>query len=146
MGTEQFVGFEFKLIWFDSDVIELRCSGWNGAFGGTAALYEGTGDLELAAEKLRGFPQNPSDQRELIFGSFSRNSAGGAVKMRFYCVGGAGHAYVEATFDGGFEKAGTIESALLSMPLEAAAIDAFVQELRVMGANRTGTARLTGKN
>jgi hypothetical protein len=143
MRTERFVGFEFQAIWFDDDAIQLRM-GWNGAFGGTVSVYEGIGDLELAAEKLRGFPQNPSDKRELIFGSFGRNFAGGGLKMSFYCIGGAGHAYVEATFEAGDETAGTIQRALLSMHLEAAAVDTFVEELRAIGVKRAGRALMAG--
>ena len=66
--------------------------------------------------------------------------------MHFYCTGGAGHAHVEATFNAGSEVAGTIQTALLSMPLEAAAIDAFVQQLYVMGAKRVSRAVMVGKD
>jgi hypothetical protein len=138
------IGFHFQAIWFDSDLIELCVSAWNGTFGGTADIYEAIGDLEEAAAQLRGFPRNPSDRREIIFGNFDRKCAGGGVKMRFHCIGGAGHSFVEATIDSNCESAGTFQTAVLSMPVEAAAIDVFVQELQRVGANRAGTAYLKG--
>jgi len=64
--------------------------------------------------------------------------------MRFRCVDGAGHAYVEASIDANYESGGTIQTVLLSMPLEATAIDVFVQELQTLGLNRAGIAYLKG--
>jgi hypothetical protein len=136
------VGFEFQANWSDSDLIQLCITVWNGTFGGTADVYEAIGDLEKAAALLRGYPRDPSDRRELTFGNFDRKCAGGGVRMRFHCVGGAGHSYVEATIDSNYESAGTIQTAILSMPVEASAIDVFVRELQTVGANRTGTAFL----
>jgi hypothetical protein len=142
MISQRQVGFQFQANWFDSDLIQLRISAWNGTFGGTADIYEAIGDLEEAAAQLRGFPRDPSDRRELIFGNFDRKCAGGGVRMRFHCIGGAGHSYVEATIDSNSESAGTIQTAVLSISVEAAAIDVFVRELEAVGANRAGTAFL----
>src|SRR6266404_6342584 len=102
MTTDIYTGFRFQAIWFDNDVIQLCVSAWNGTFGGVADIYEALGDLEEAAAQLRGFPRNPSDSREIIFGNFDRKFAGGGVSMRFHCVDGAGHAYVEATIDSNY--------------------------------------------
>ena len=144
MTPKRLIGFEFQVIWFDSDAIELCVSAWNGTFGGTADIYEAIGDLEEAAAQLRGFPRNPSDRREIILGNFDRKYAGGGVKMRFHCIGGAGHSFVEATIDSNCETAGTFQTAMLSMPVEAASVDVFVQELQRVGANRAGKAYLKG--
>ena|ERR1700685_644123 len=142
MNPAKSSGIQVRVIWFDDDVIELFVSGWNGSFGGTVSVYEGTGDLAKAAEHIRGFPRNPSDMREIILGIFDRKCAGGGVKMRFHCIGGAGHAFVEATFDANYASAGTIQTAVLSMLVEGAAVDRFVQELHTVGANRAGEAYL----
>jgi hypothetical protein len=146
MDIQKSVGIEFQAIRFDNDLIELCVFGWNGSFGGTVALYEGIGDLEQAAEQLRGFPRNPTDGRELIFGNFDPKYAGGGVKMRFHCIGGAAHSHVEVTLLSGSQSAGTKQTALLSIPVEAAAIDTFVQELNALGVNRTGKAYLHGRH
>jgi hypothetical protein len=54
------VGIEFQLIWHDNDVSNLRVCAWNGDFGGVAEIYEGVGDLHVAASNLRGFPAIPA--------------------------------------------------------------------------------------
>jgi hypothetical protein len=144
MTPQLLVGFQFTVIWFDEGSIQLCVSAWNGTFGGTAEVYEALGKLENAAGSLIGFPLNPSDKREIIFGNFDRKWAGGGVRMRFHCVDGAGHAYVEAAIDSKYESGGTVQTVLLSMPVEAAAIDAFVQGLQAVGINRAGTAYLKG--
>ena len=138
------VGIKFQMIWHDNDVLNLRASGWNGSFGGIAEIYEGIGDLEAAASNLHGFPINPSDKREVTFGNFDRKCAAGGIKLRFHCVDGAGHSFVEATIDANYETGGTIQSVVLAMPVEAAAVDEFVRELQRLELDRSGTAILRG--
>jgi hypothetical protein len=65
--------------------------------------------------------------------------------MRFHCVDGAGHAYVEASVDSNYQRGGTIQTVLLAMPVEAAAVDTFVCELERLESERSGTALLRGK-
>jgi hypothetical protein len=139
-----YVGFEFRVLWHDDDVINLCFSAWNGAFGGLAEIYTGIGDLREAASQLRGFPKNPADMREVVFGNLDRKWAGGGVRMRFHCVDGAGHAYVEATIDSNYQSGGTVQTAVLAMPVEAVAIDSFVQELERLEDERAGAAHLRG--
>lgn len=138
------VGINFQLIWHDNDVLNLRVSAWNGSFGGIAEIYEGIGDLENAASNLHGFPRNPSDKREVTFGNFDRDCAAGGIKLRFHCVDGAGHAFVEATIDAHYDTGGTIQNVVLAMPVEAAAVDEFVRELQRLELDPSGTATLKG--
>lgn len=140
-----YVGFEFRVIWHDNDVLNLCVSAWNGQFGGVAEVYEAIGALRDAASRLRGFPKDPEDNRELVFGNFDRNCAAGGIKMRFHCVDGAGHAFVEATIDSNCYSGGTIEIATLAVPVEAAAVDTFVEELERLDATRSGVACLQAK-
>ena len=70
MKSELSVGFDFTAIWFDEGRIQLCISAWNGSFGGTIEVYEAHGKLEKAAGTLAGFPLNPSDEREIVFGNF----------------------------------------------------------------------------
>lgn len=139
------IGIEFRLIWFDNDVLNLTVLAWNGFFGGAAEIFEAIGDLRAAADQLRGFPANPTDERVLVFGNFDRRCAAGGVRMRFHCVDGAGHAYVEATIDSNYIHGGTIQTAVLAMPVEATAVDIFVAELERVEVQRTGAAHLKGK-
>lgn len=138
------IGIRFQTLWYDQDVIKLRVSAWNGDFGGVADIYEGIGDLDKAAGQLRGFPRNTSDMRELIFGTFDRKCAGGGVSMRFHCTDSAGHAYVETRIDSSVLAGGTFQTVALALPIEAAAVDIFVQELQRMEEDRSSTAHLSG--
>jgi hypothetical protein len=137
-------GVQFHVIYQDDDLIQLRVSAWNGEFGGLAEIYAGIGALAEAAAKLRGFPNKPSDTREVIFGNFDRKFAGGGLSMRFHCIDGAGHSYVEASIDSNCSAGGTVQTAVLAMRVEATAVDIFVQELQRVEATRTGTALLRG--
>ena len=138
------IGIRFQTIWYDQDVVKLRVSAWNGDFGGVADIYEGIGDLHKAATQLQGFPRNPSDTRELIFGTFDRKCAGGGVSMRFHCTDSAGHAHVETRIDSSVLSGGTFQTVLLALPIEATAVDLFVRELQRMEEDRSSTAHLTG--
>src|ERR1700677_4932691 len=89
------VGLQLKYLWSDVDVIELRVIASNGIFSGGADLYAATGGLAEAASTLQGFPANTSDVRELQFGAFGSESAGGGANLRFSCKGGAGRAVLE---------------------------------------------------
>ena len=72
-------GFRFEFLWNDNDVFQLRIRAWNGNFGGTADVYVPIGAIAEAAEKLEGFPRHTSDKRDLQFGEFGPEWAGGAV-------------------------------------------------------------------
>jgi hypothetical protein len=139
-------GFRFEVIWNDDDVFKVRVSAWNGAFGGSADAYVAIGGLTEAAAKLDGFPLQPSDTRELQFGAFGPEWAGGAASMCFYCKDAAGHALVEARIESdhlrdhsGGNKA---QSVFLVAPIEANAVDSFVSDLRRLEADQCGVALL----
>jgi len=123
---------------------QLQVQAWNGYFCGTVEIYAGIGDLEKKAQVLQGFPNSPSDQRELMFGTFDPKIAGGGVAMRFHCTGGAGHAHVKVRMNAGYKSAGTVQSTLLSMAIEASAVDSFVHELLSLEQHNAGVASLRG--
>jgi hypothetical protein len=138
------VGIQFHVIYQDDDLIQVCVSAWNGAFGGLAEIYAGIGVLAEAAEKLRGFPNKPSDTREVVIGNMDRKYAGGGLSMRFHCIDGAGHSFVEASIDSNCSAGGTVQTVVLAMPIEATAVDIFVQELHRLEATRAGMAQLRG--
>jgi hypothetical protein len=138
------VGFFFEVVYKAEDLLEVRISGWNGAFGGGADVYVGIGRLEEIAGSLQGFPADPSDKRDAMLGAFGPEFAGGGVSLQFYCVGRAGHAYVESRIESGDKRGRSVDSVAMSLQIEAAAVDSFVAELRRMGVDRSGTARLEG--
>jgi len=135
-------GVKLEVKWHDADVVEVRITAWNGAFGGTVDVYTGIGGLGEAAEKLEGFPRSSSDNREVVLGHFGQEWAGGAVSMRFYCADGAGHAYLESRMESDGQVAGVTQSVVLSLHIEAAALDSFVEDLRRLEAEKIGTASL----
>jgi hypothetical protein len=135
-------GFQLDVKWHDNDLLEVRITAWNGAFGGAADVYLPIGGLRETAEKLSGFPRNPTDKREVLFGRFGPVQAGGAVGMRFYGADGAGHTYVESKIESDNQIAGVNESVVLSILIEPAALDSFVEDLRRLDAEKTGAACL----
>ncbi len=135
-------GLQIDVKWFDNDLLEVRITAWNGAFGGAADVYLSIGGLRETADKLSGFPRNPTDKRELLFGRFGPGQAGGAVGMRFYCADGAGHAYVESKIESDNQIAGVNECVVLPLLIEPAALDSFVEDLRRLDAEKAGTAFL----
>jgi hypothetical protein len=136
------MGFLFETIWQDNDVVQMRVSAWNGIFGGAADVYLGRGQLEEASGTLRDFPTQPSDTREVIFGSFAPHMAGGGVSMRFYCADGAGHAFVDSRIESARGANGKVQSVSLTLAVEPAAVDLFVDELRQLGTSTASMARL----
>ena len=139
------VGLQLEVIWRDEDVFKILVSVWNGEFGGTTETYAAIGGLKEIAEKLLRFPRHPTDVREVVVGSFGREFAGGAASMRFYCIDHAGHAYVEVKIESEFESAGVVQYVIISMPIEAAAVDLFVGDLSQLETERSGTAMLLGR-
>ncbi len=124
-------GIEFTVVWWDQDVSEfqVRCS--NGHFSGDANIYFSHDDLTKMAEALNGFPSHGADSRNVEFGTFNPNHADGGIRMYFYCRDSVGHAMVDVRLRGdGCITLGEVESVALRIPVEAAAIDSFLVQLR----------------
>ena len=136
------LGFRVEVLWSDTDIFEVRVFAWNGAFGGCADAYVAIVGLKEAAAELEGFPRSASDSRELIFGAFGKEWAGGAVNMRFYCRDAAGHAFVDARIESDHHKTHGAQSVVLSVPIEASAMDTFVEELQHLENDKRGVAIL----
>ena len=134
-------GIRFKLVWEDSDLLEIALFAWNGEFGGLAHMYLGHGELVEIAKSLGGFPQSSKDERRIEMGDFNSASFGGAI-LRFYTKDMAGHAAVEISLHAGAHRAGHVQTVTLHAPLEAAALDDFVTELRKLEDQVGSTAFL----
>src|SRR4051794_37931767 len=101
------VGVQLKVVEADDDYLKLQISVGNGQFAGTTEVYAGLSKLDEFAQELAGFPRAPSDGREVNFGDFGSNSAGGAVFLRFYCADQAGHSYVDIKLESAHNSKGT---------------------------------------
>jgi hypothetical protein len=124
--------------------MEIRISAWNGFFGGTAELYVGIEQMNDVATKLRGFPVNLSDVREVTIGGFGPEWAGGAASMRFYCIDGKGHACIEAKIESDYNSSGKAQSVVMTLFIEPAALDRFVQGLDKLEPEKGGQVFLEG--
>jgi hypothetical protein len=138
------IGFRFQIIYKDGHLLEARISAWNGSFGGAADIYVDADQLKEAASDLQKFPRDLSDVREITFGEFGPKSAGGATSMRFYCADRAGHTYVDSKIESSHDSDGTAQSVFMTVAVEPAALDSFVEELRQLGADQAGQAFLKG--
>jgi hypothetical protein len=139
-----YVGFRFQITYKDEHLLKVRISAWNGSFGGGADVYADADQLKDAAKQLQRFPLDPSDVREVTFGEFGPKSAGGGVSMRFYCADRAGHTYVDSKIESSYDSAGKAQSVFMTLTIEPAAVDSFVDELGRLGANQEGQACLNG--
>ena len=135
-------GLQFKIIYKDVHLLEVQISAWNGSFGGLADVYVGLEQLTEASKKLQRFPLNPSDVRELTLGGFGPESAGGGVSMRFYCGDRVGHTYVDSKIESAYGSNGKAQFVFMTLAVEPAAIDSFVEELGQLGVTQAGLARL----
>jgi hypothetical protein len=126
----------------DVDLVELTASAWNGKFGGSARLYVGHGELADAAETLIGFPVNTEDTRDVTFGSFGPESGGGAMFLKFSCVDRAGHCQLQLKLESDPILQSPLECVELISGVEPAALDRFVEQLRILNSSLTGSAML----
>jgi hypothetical protein len=136
------LGIRFEVIYKDVHLVEVRISAWNGSFGGSSDVYLGLDRLGKTAVEISGFPRNPADVREIMLDSHS--GPGDRVSMRFYCTDSSGHASVDSTIESSPDAAGKIQSATLSLPIEASAVDSFVEGLHRLGSANAGAAILHG--
>ena len=121
----------------DIHLVQFAASAWNGAFGGSTLFYANYGDLADAADILMGFPMNLQDTRELTFGDFKSESASGALALRLSCTDGAGHCRLQLTL----QKSAN-ERVELCGPVEPAALDEFVKQMKSLNSSLVGSAVL----
>jgi hypothetical protein len=131
-------GLRVRYLYHDDDILEVEVSAFNGRFAGSTALYIGRDELSLSANALRSFPNSRSDERDLTWGAFGPESAGGALRLHFRCVDSALHVQVSAQIE---DSEGT-QSAVMLAVVEPAAIDSFIPELRRIERELGGDAIL----
>ena len=139
------IGLKFDIPPEDDTYLKIRISAWNGSFGGEAAIYVDTVQPKETAAQLRGFPVSLSDVRELSFGKFGPKWAGGAASLRFYCINGSGHARLDAKIESDYDQAGKAESVTMTLSIEPAALDRFVQGLDKLDPKEGAQVFLEGK-
>lgn len=128
----------------DPDYVRLDVSMADGAFAGRVDVYESPDLAATLATELRGFPQSPTDRREIVLGSFDRAAAGGGIRLVFRCLDRSGHAVVEAELEDQPMDGSAPRSVRLRMPVDAPAIDAFVADLNGWSAKVASEMVLRG--
>jgi hypothetical protein len=123
-------------------LIEVRVAAGNGKFSGSTDVYVGRGQLLEAVAKLQGFPVNSKDTREVIFGAFGADSAGGAVRLQFYCKDLAGHSVFRATVEDDYGNQNTTQSVAAIVDFEPASLDRFLTDLSLIEEKLSGSAEL----
>jgi hypothetical protein len=145
MGARGENGINFEVIWVDEVEDLLQIVFWcsNGYFSGQAEIYVTHRALSKMAETLQGFPLRPDDLRDFELGTFHPDHAGGGARMHFYCGDSAGHAVVEVKLRGGAcEGLGEAESVALRIPIQAAGVDNFIQQVKALGKTVGASASL----
>jgi hypothetical protein len=95
--------------------------------------------LTAFAALLVGFPKDYSDHRTHEFGSRNPGTAGGYCRIEICCVDRAGHIALHLELQ---DEGRPPSSAQLTLPVEAAEIDRFIETLRAIDRERCGTALL----
>ena len=138
-------GINLKVIWFDEveDLLEVVFTCSIGFFSGQAEIYVSCDDLSEFADSLTRFPSRPDDSRDFELGTFNPDHADGGARMHFFCADAAGHAVVEVKFRGDACRAlGELQSVALRIPIQAAGVDEFVNQLRGIGKTLGASAHL----
>ena len=135
-------GLHVQILWFDADLTELRVHASNNHFAGMADLYINHDELAKLARAFRGFPASTKEQRDIELGNFNPNNGGGGLRLRLRCTDASGHVAVDVMLRTDPHHTGRSETAEFSVPVEPAAIDAFIAELDAMPLKVGATAYL----
>jgi hypothetical protein len=133
---------QLDVVYVDEDLFELEVSACNGGFAGHAHVFAERNEPEKIAAALEGFPRHIRDERALEIGTFGPKFAGGEVHMKLYCADAAGHAVVELRLASDSTSAQRTQSVVIFLPVEAAALDDFIEELRRIQSGEADSAAL----
>ena len=136
-------GLQFSVVDPDDDYLGIEIHGWNERFSGTTFIYAGLGELSEFAARIAGFPANKQDTRTYEFGSLDTQCAGGYCSLRFFTLDSAGHAALEIIVEDGAPRFGPESATFRLHVVDAASIDRFLQDLRLVERERIGEATLS---
>ena len=126
----------------DPDYLGIELQAWTSRCGGSARIYADVDELLEFAQAIAGFPASPTDSRRYEFGSRDPKSAGGYCELIFRCRDSSGHLEVDVTVeDDGIHYSSS--SASLIIQTEPAAVDQFVDSLKQVNRERSGSAVLS---
>jgi hypothetical protein len=134
-------GLRISVSWFDDHLVELVISASAPPFSAEVEVYERHDAPAQLAKILRGFPATAADTRQCVLGTFEPTLAGGGARFHFRCVDALGHAVVDVQVRADPQRRGH-QTAEFSVPIDAAAVDRFVQQLTQMKLDRNSSAGL----
>jgi hypothetical protein len=138
-------GLVIEAIYNDPDLVELYVGASNPSFRGEASVYAGVNEVEEMAAQLVGFPKSVHDRQLCSWGDLVGDSGLGGAAFEFLCVDGLGHTGVWVQLrSSDCDAVMTAQTARVFVAFEAADLDRFVQELRVISRTKQGVARLGG--
>lgn len=138
---------EFKSIWEDSDLFEVRISASNDCFSGIADCYTIRSEIKKLGELLKGFPK--SIDAKCSFSTFGSEDYS-YFNLDFKCTDGSGHVKVRVKVVHSilYSNAKTeYYSSEFDIDVEPSKIDIFVPQLIKLAETGIGevTAILEGK-
>ena len=136
-------GLELLIVDLDDDLVDVRVTASNGAFQGSVRAYVSLDGLRELASAIDGFPRDATDAQTIELGATSSRFAGGGVQLKLSCQDRAAHPQVQVTLRSDDRLRGE-EHATFPIALEAASIDAFVEQLRTMPMVVGSRAELRG--
>jgi hypothetical protein len=137
-------GLEFSIIYTDEWLVEIRVRASNDRYAGETSIYQSPSGLKDLGETLAGFPKQVNDERKFELGSSEDTAKGNGIRLHFRCIDAAGHIGVDVTLYAHPFFLNQREFASFFIPLEPAAIDDFVRELRNMNTDVDSSAFLRG--
>ena len=132
---------EFTVVDPDPDYLGVEIRAQSDRFAATTFIFAGHGQLTELADLIAGTPASVPDQRRYELGSPDPHWAGGYCTLLLKTSDRAGHLVLEVHLADDDQRSSGGQ-ATFNFPVEAAAIDAFVQGLRAMDAARSGYATL----
>jgi hypothetical protein len=135
-------GLSITIVDPDDDYTGIEIQACNELFSGTTRVYAGLKELSDFAERLVGFPSDHLDKRSHEFGSRTLGTAGGYCSLQFRCLDRAGHVALHVDLEEEKYVGWPHSSAQMSLQIEVAAIDRFIEALRPLDRERRGSAVL----
>jgi hypothetical protein len=135
-------GLTITIVDPDHDCTGIEVQASDERFAGSTLVYAGFHELTEFAELLVGFPKDHSDEKIYEFGSRRPGIANGYCGVQFCCRDRACHVALHIELeeeDGWWSRS----SAQMTLQVEAAEIDRFIEALRALDRERSGTAVLT---
>lgn len=125
----------------DEDYLGIDVAASNDRFVGSAWIYAGVKELSELAAKMDAFPCSYEDRRAHELGNRDPNFAGGFFSITVRCLDSAGHLAVDLVLEDDASRYSRAHASF-GFQTEPAALDCFIESLRIIERDRSGSASL----